>query len=160
MKRKSVAALLTVALLAASAPAAALDGPEETVRRLYRQGQPDTVQEADRWLARDVARRYKVDLIADEPKPSTDFDWRYGTQEYSPTELTFARAVDLPPVDGVVMREVAVSFRNFGEGPHTVTWTLCLGRSGWKVADVRSDYSGGPWSLREMLELPNDTIKC
>lgn len=160
---KSTASRIGVGCLAAAlatAQAIALDGPEEPVRAIYRHGQPDTVQEADRFLARDVARRYKVDLLDNEPQPSTDFDWRYGSQEYEVTDLVVGRAVDLPPVDGVIMRDVPVSFRSFNQGPYTVTWTLCLGRRGWRVANVRSSDTGGGWNLREMLELTDDKVQC
>lgn len=144
----------------AAGQATALDGPEDPVRAIYRNGQPDTVREADRFLARDVARRYKVDLVDDEPQPSTDFDWRYGSQEYEITDQTIGQAVDLPPLNGVIMRDVPVTFRTFNQGPYTVTWTMCLGRQGWRVANVRSSDTGGGWDLREMLELPNDKVQC
>ena len=81
--------IATVAMCALALPAVALDGPEDPVRAIYGDlGVPDTAAEADRWLARDVAAAYKVALRADEPKPSTDFDWRYGSQDYDITEVS------------------------------------------------------------------------
>jgi len=156
---KPAAAIATLALIAM--PAAALDGSEEVVRALYRDGQPDTVAEADRWLARDVAAAYKRDLAADEPRPSTDFDWRYGSQEYEPSNLIFYRAeIVSSPGELPTLEEMSVEFRSFGNGPYKVTWTLCLGEKGWRVANVRSRDTGGGWDLREMLDLPRRPVQC
>lgn len=154
-------ALITLAALAAVVgPAVALDGPEEPVKAIYRQGVPDTAREADRWLARDVAAAYNVALKADEPKPSTDFDWRYGAQEYDITDLNVGRGVALPAVGGVTIMDVPVSFRSFNEPAETVTWTMCLGRKGWRVADVRGMADIGEWRIRQMLDLPLDKLSC
>lgn len=143
-------------------PILALDGPEAPVRAIYGgMGVPDTAAEADRWLARDVAAAYKRDLAADEPMPSTDFDWRYGSQEHDVSDLVFMREeLVSPPGKLPTLVEVPVSFRSFNEGPYIVTWTLCLGEQGWRVADVRSSDSGGGWRLREMLALPRHQVQC
>lgn len=152
--------LVTLAALAALiGPAVALDGPEEAVKAIYfTAGVPDTAREADRWLARDVAKAYKVALAADEPKPSTDFDWRYGTQDYDVTEVNVQRAG--PMTGKPTMTDVAVSFRNFNQPTETITWTMCLGRKGWRVADVRGMDDSGGWRLRQMLDLPLDQVTC
>ena len=159
MKTKLIA---TAASLALALPAFALDGPEEPVRAIYgAQGVPDTAAEADRWLARDLAAADKRDLAAGEPRPSTDFDWRYGSQEYEISDLVFMRGEHVTPPGELPTRvEAAVSFRSFNHGPYTVTWILCLGESGWRVADVHSNDTGGGWRLREMLELPSDQVQC
>lgn len=158
MLKPLVTAAAVLAVLAA--PAVALDGPEEAVKALYRDGQPDTAAEADRWLARDLASAYKRDLKMDEPQPSTDFDWRYGNQEWDVSELNVGRSIDLPSVGGVTLRDVPVNFKDFNQ-PKLVTWRMCLGKKGWRVADVRGlNPDGSPWSLREMMQLPADRIKC
>ena len=152
--------IATVAVCALALPAVALDGPEDPVRAIYGDlGVPDTTAEADRWLARDVAAAYKVALRADEPKPSTDFDWRYGSQDYDITEVSVGRGV-MRTLGRVTVADVPVSFRNFNQPTQTVTWTLCLGRNGWRVADVRGTDSDGDWSIRQMLDLPTDTLRC
>lgn len=158
MKTKLIA---TAAVLTLAFPATALDGPEEPVKAIYGDlGVPDTAAEADRWLARDVAAAYKVALKADEPKPSTDFDWRYGSQDYDITEVSVGRGVAIASISGVTLMEVPVTFRNFNQPTETVTWTLCLGRRGWRVADVRGTDSEGVWRIRQMLDLPTDQLRC
>lgn len=158
MLKPIVTAAAVLAVL--TAPAVALDGPEETVRRVYDMDTlPSTAAGADALLARDMAEAYKRDLTMDEPQPSTDFDWRYGNQDWEITELVVGRAVDLPSVGGVVLRDVPVSFRDFNE-PKTITWRMCLGRKGWRVADVRGPDESGVWSLRDMMKLPADPIRC
>lgn len=152
--------IATVAMCALALPAVALDGPEDPVRAIYGDlGVPDTAAEADRWLARDVAAAYKVALRADEPKPSTDFDWRYGSQDYDITEVSVGRGV-MRTLGRVTVADVPVTFRNFNQPTQTVTWTLCLGRKGWRVADVRGTDSEGVWSIRQMLDLPTDPLRC
>ena len=152
--------IVTAAVLALALPAAALDGPEEPVRAIYGDmGVPDTAAEADRWLARDAAAAYKIALRADEPKPSTDFDWRYGTQDYDVTEINVGRGV-LRTAGGVTFADVPVTFRNFNQPTEEVTWTMCLGRKGWRVADVRGNDDSGGWRLRQMLDLPFNKFRC
>lgn len=147
------------ALAALVGPVVALDGPEEPVKAIYGPaGMPDTAKEADRWLARDVARAYKKDLAADEPRPSTDFDWRFGQQDYDASEINVGLGDGF--VGGSNLMDVRVSFKSFNQGPYTVTWTMCLGRKGWRVANVSSTDAGGGFDLREMLELPADRVQC
>ena len=152
--------IATTTALELALPAVALDGPEEPVRAIYGDlGVPDTAAEADRWLARDVAAAYKLALRADEPKPSTDFDWRYGTQDYDITERNVGRAV-MRTEGGVTLADVPVTFRNFNQPAETVVWMMCLGRKGWRVADVRGNDDSGGWRIRQMLDLPLDKVRC
>lgn len=157
MKTKLIA---TAAAFAVALPATALDGPEDPVRAIYGdQGVPDTEAEAERYLARDVAAAYKIALKADEPKPSTDFDWRYGTQDYDVTEVSVGRGV-MRTEGGLTLADVPVTFRSFNQPTETVTWTLCLGREGWRVADVRGIDDSDGWRIRQMLDLPTDAVRC
>ena len=159
MLKPIVTATALLALLAV--PALALDGPEETVKRVYAASSlPTTAEGSDALLARDMSTAYKRDLKMDEPQPSTDFDWRYGNQEWDVSDLNVGRPADLPSVGGVTLRDVRVSFQDFGQ-PKTVTWRMCLGSGGWRVADVRGlNGDGSPWSLREMMNLPAEKIDC
>lgn len=158
MLKPIVSAAILLAVLAA--PAAALDGPEETVKRVYAMNSlPSTPAGADALLARDMAAAYKLDLVKPEPQPSTNFDWRYGSQDWELSELAIGRAVDLPSVSGVTMRDVPVTFKDLSQ-PKAVTWRMCLAAQGWRVADVRGTDDQGVWSVREMLSLPADRIDC
>jgi hypothetical protein len=83
-----------------------------------------------------------------------DFDYRYGFRE---TEISgFAL---LPQVDNDEASVVAV-FKNFGE-PESVDWTLCRTASGdWRVADASSNTGPQSWDLRQILRLPQASVRC
>jgi hypothetical protein len=157
---KPVANALLLAALAA-APAMALDDPEEAVRAIYDgRNVQDSAAHARAWLPRDVAASYLLALKADEPKPATDFDWRYGSQEFDVSQVHVAMGSADRQVGGVTVSDVRVTFRNFDGPPQQVTWTVCLGARGWRVADVSGTDDSGDWHLRQMLDLPADQIVC
>ena len=51
---------------------------------------------------------------------------------------------------------MAASFVNFGK-PMTIVYRMCLGRTGWKIADVTD--GEGAWRLRAVLKLPAN-VRC
>ena len=155
-------ALAVLALtLAAAAPARALDDPEDLVKSIYDgRDVQDSAAHARAWLSRDLAAAYVVALKADEPKPATDFDWRYGSQDYDVSELHVAMGSADRQLGATTVADVAVTFRNFNGPTQTVTWTLCLGAKGWRVADVSGKDSDGEWRVRAMLDLPLDQVTC
>ncbi|MBX7247671.1 MAG: hypothetical protein K1X35_01320 [Caulobacteraceae bacterium] len=143
-------------------PAGALDGPEETVRRLYATEDWSAQTEGpDGLLARDLGAALRRDLATDEPSPAADMDWRYGG---APREFVSAVAVEagasVPAPRGQTWMDVTVRFRT-SEEPRAVVWRLCLARKGWRVADVRGEYTpGAAWSVRQDLGLRDDRVKC
>jgi len=154
-------ALIAAATILGSAyPAHGLDDPDQLVRAIYdAKSLPTTELDSDRILARDASAAYKLQLKADEPKPATDFDWRYDSQEWEITDLVISRGSNPAFRDGRTFSDVTVTFKNFGK-PETVVWTLCLGVSGWRVADVKGGDGEGAWTLRELLEIPPGEVQC
>src|SRR3569832_2574084 len=88
------AILVAAATLITATPAAALDGPADLTRALYRaKSIPDTPARADRFLARDMAKAYKRELAdSDNVGAANDFDWRWDTQDAFGTTLVIAEA--------------------------------------------------------------------
>lgn len=156
-------ALTAVALAVALAlPAAALDGPEETVKRIYAmedwfgpsQG-PDTL------LARDLAAALRKDAATDEPSPAADRDWRYGSDaDYDVSSVVIESGVSVPSPRGQTWMDVTVHYRDFNE-PKTLVWRMCLAPKGWRVANVRGEYApGAAWDVRRDYGLRDDKVKC
>lgn len=149
--------------LAAAAPAVALDGPEETVRRIYAmedwfsqsQG-PNTL------LARDLVAAFRKDLRTDEPSPAADMDWRYGggNSDFDVSEITIEPGVPVPSPRGQTWMDVTVRYQDFNQ-PKIVVWRMCLAAKGWRVADVRGEYApGAMWNVRQDFGLRDDKVKC
>lgn len=158
---KPVLMALTLAF-APALPAAALDGPEETVKRIYAmedwyggsQG-PGTL------LARDLAAALRKDAATDEPSPAADRDWRYGSNaDYDVSSVVIESGVPVPSPRGQTWMEVTVHYRDFN-APKTLVWRMCLASKGWRVADVRGEYApGAAWSVRQDFGLRQDRVKC
>jgi hypothetical protein len=151
--------LLAAAVLMLAAPATALDDPISLIQMLYRpDGMPDTAKEADRFLAADAAKAYKRQLgDSQNAGAAVDFDWRYNSQDGQNTEL---KIVELPyqrPHAAKPLAVIAASFKNEGR-PETITYSLCLGSKGWRIADAHD--AGETWTLRDLLGLKGKPLKC
>jgi hypothetical protein len=159
MLKPTFTALVLAAALAA--PAAALDGPEQTVRRIYAmEDWHAAAQGPDSFLARDMATAFRRDLGQDEPSPAADMDWLYGGPGAEGVSgLEVENGVHVASPRGQTLMEVTVRFTEAGE-PRAVIWRMCLARSGWRVADIRGAHPGGAaWSVRDYWSLPNK-VKC
>ena len=149
--------------LAVAAPAVALDGPEETVKRIYAMedwyGQssgPNTL------LARDLVAAFRKDLGTDEPSPAADMDWRYGggNSDFDVSDITIEPGVAVQTPRGQTWMDVTVRYQDFNQ-PKTIVWRMCLAAKGWRVADVRGEYApGAAWSVRQDFGLRADRVKC
>lgn len=147
-------AALAAGLLLLPTPSLALDGPEDTVRALYApDAMPDTAAEGARFLSADNAKAYAKQLKSKEVEPAVGFDWRCDCQDGEMTELTIGRAL---PIEGTRVA-VKVDFKLDGE-PRSLTYELCLGRKGWRIADLKP--ATGEWTLRELLGLKDKPVKC
>jgi hypothetical protein len=153
---KLLAAAALIALLAAR-PAAALDGPESLVQALYApDAMPDTAEEGRRFLSADNAQAYARQLRSKEVEPATGFDWRCDCQDGQMSELVIGKG-QMSSAGGATLATVKVDFRLEGE-PRSLTYELCLGRQGWRIADLRP--STGAWSLRDLLGLKGRGLRC
>ena len=154
------ALIAATTILGSAYPAHGLDDPDQLVRAIYdAPNLPTSDLDVDRVLARDAASAYKLQLKAAEPKPATDFDWRWDSQEWEIADLTISKGKVLPVRDGVAFSEVTVNFKSFGK-PETVVWKLCLGLNGWRVWDAAGGDGVGAWTLRELLELRGEEVQC
>lgn len=153
----------SLACIALAPPALALDGPEETVKRIYlmedwfsqSQG-PDTL------LARDLVAAFRKDLGTEEPSPAADMDWRFGggNADFDISDIKVERGVAVPSPRGQTWMDVTVRYNDFNQ-PKTIVWRMCLAAKGWRVADVRGEYApGAVWSVRQDFGLRNDRVKC
>jgi len=152
------AILVAAATLITATPAAALDGPADLIRALYRaKSIPDTPARADRFLARDMAKAYKRELAdSDNVGAANDFDWRWDTQDDFGTNLVIAEAAK-PHGKAPARALVTARFRR-ADATETITYDLCLGPNGWRIADA---WDGGrQWSLRDLLELKGKPLRC
>ena len=137
--------VLTAVLALAGAPAAALDDPDQLVRAIYtRDALPTSERDMAWFYAADLKRALKADSSTGEVG-AIDFDFRYGAQDFDVTGLTFSK------VGQNAEATVTARFINFGK-PKTITYRMCLGRTGWKIADVTD--GDGEWRLRALLQLP------
>lgn len=160
---KPLLLLASLASLAVGGSAAALDGPEETVRRIYAMEEwyahsigPDTL------LARDLIAAFRKDLATDEPSPAADMDWRYGggNSDFDASEITIEPGVAVPSPRGQTWMDVTVRYGELDQA-RTVVWRMCLASKGWRVADVRGEYvPGAAWSVRQDFGLRADRVKC
>ena len=153
----------SLASRAVAGSAAALDGPEETVRRIYAmEDWYSQSQGPDSLLARDLVAAFRKDLKTDEPSPAADMDWRYGggNADFDVSEITFEPGVSVPSPRGQTWMDVTVRYKDFNE-PRTVVWRMCLAPKGWRVADVSGEYvRGAGWSVRQDFGLRTDRVKC
>lgn len=145
---------LGLGLALVAAPALALDGPQETIKAFYAKAAlPVTAAEADRFFAPDLARAYKADQKTGEVG-ALGFDFRYNAQDFEAQkpELSEAHTGN----DAVVTARV----RPFADSEIVaIAYRMCLGRTGWKIADAAVAGPGG-WSVRELLALPAAPVKC
>ena len=137
--------------LATATPALALDDPDQLVRSLYaREALPTSARDTAWFYAADLNQALKADSSRPGEVGAVDFDFRYGAQDFDVTGLKFSKTHQNSNAT------VAASFVNFGK-PMTIVYRMCLGRTGWKIADV-SDGEGA-WRLRAVLKLPS-AIRC
>ena len=143
-------ALLAILLLALTSPALALDDPDQLVRAIYtRDALPTSERDMAWFYAADLKQALKADSRPGEVG-AIDFDFRYGAQDFDVTGLKFSKTGQNAEAT------VAASFVNFGK-PATIVFSMCLGRTGWKIADVTD--GAGEWRLRALLRLPS-TVRC
>lgn len=159
-------ALLLFASTACAAVAAgstvALDGPEETVKRIYAmENWYSHSQGPDSLLARDLLAALRKDAAADEPSPAADRDWRYGANaDYDVSSVVIESGVPAPSPRGQTWIDVTVRYKDFNQ-PKTLVWRLCLAAKGWRVANVRGEYApGAAWNVRQDYGLRDDKVKC
>lgn len=149
-----LAALTAVLLLLPSGPLSALDDPDQLIRALYApDAMPDTAAEGARYLAADNAKAYARQLKSKEVEPAVGFDWRCDCQDGQMTELAIGKPA--PLAGGRVA--VKVDFKLEGE-PRSLTYELCLGKKGWRIADLKP--ATGEWTLRDLLGLKATPLKC
>jgi hypothetical protein len=152
----------SLAFAAAATSAVALDGPEETVKRIYAMEDWHTrAQGPDTFLARDMVEAFRNDLKTEEPAPASDMDWRYGgNADYDVSELVVEPGVAVASPRGQTWMDVTVRYKDFNQ-PKTVVWRMCLASRGWRVADVQGEYApGARWSVRQDWRLREDRVKC
>jgi hypothetical protein len=159
---------LALSLLAAggapAAPAATPRAPETIVRALYaREATPTHVR---RIFAADLAEAYRKDTSHPDEVGEIDFDWRYGAQDVKITHLKIYRAPPPPSVVGAAASEppmtVGASFENFAK-PYIVFYRFCrTADQAWRIADVSNNGPDerDPWSLRKLLHLDPDKVRC
>ncbi len=146
MRAMTLAALLALMV----SPAVALDDPDQLVRAIYtRDALPTSERDMAWFYAADLKRALKADSRPGEVG-AIDFDFRYGAQDFDVTGLKFSKTGQSSEAT------VAASFVNFGK-PMTIVYRMCLGRTGWKIADVTD--GGGEWRLRALLKLPS-AVRC
>ena len=150
MNRLCTLAELTCAFaLGVSAPPASgqVREPKDMVGSFY--AEPSLRMEPARsaaYLSRDLDAALKT--------AAPGFDYRYGDQAPDVSGLEL-----LQEIDNEEAKVVAV-FKSHGH-PESVNWTLCLrSDGGWRIADADSNTGRAPWSLRAMLRLPADRIRC
>lgn len=153
----------SLASFAVASSAVGLDGPEETVKRIYAmEDWYSHSQGPDSLLARDLLAAFRKDLKTDEPSPAADMDWRYGggSSDYDVSDITFEPGVAVPSPRGQTWMDVTIHYKDFNE-PRTVVWRMCLAAKGWRVADVRGEYvRGAEWTVRQDFGLRTDRVKC
>lgn len=183
MPARTVAVLVTLGLIggavAASASAAGPNAPLVIVNSLYVHKAPPP--HVERLFAADLAAAYRKDTGRRGEVGAIDFDWRYDAQDAKitdlkvfwasppadtpastapwPTPQAHALAPALPPVETPAPKAVEAAFRNFGK-PHAVFYSFCRDARGeQRIADV---YTTGRdrWSLRRMLKLDPQRVRC
>jgi hypothetical protein len=142
---------LALMLSAVAAPAVAIDDPDQVVRSLYRlQTVPAGKKAIDTYFATDTAKALKADYKA-RKVGAIDFDYRYNGQDFEIAGLKIDKGVD-----SLNESRVTATFTNFGK-PMKVIYRLCVGKNGWRIADVAD--GAGEWRLRKMLRL-SDKVVC
>jgi hypothetical protein len=151
--------ILTLALMMAvslgagvAASAAPTEAPVAIVQGLYaHEAQPVRVEPL---FASDLARAYRQ-------AGAIGFDWRYGARAVKITGLN-VYTLPSPPVGAGQAPEtiVAVDFHNLGQ-PRRVFYRFCrTARQQWRIADVQSRDAPVAWSLRQMLRLDLERVRC
>ena len=147
--------LACVLAFGAAAPIAAAQPlePKQIVGSFY--AEPSLAFSPERsgvYLARDLDLALRTDAGA--PGRVVGFDYRYGIQDLDVSGFDL-----LQEVDNDQAKVIAV-FKNHGH-PESVNWTLCRRPDGgWRIADADSNTGRAAWSLRAMLRLPADRIRC
>jgi hypothetical protein len=149
------AALILALGLGASTSAEAARSPLEVVQALY--AEPNIAfggPQSSGYLAQDLVSALRTAPTYGPSRRPVDFDYRYGARE---TEISGFMLI--PRDDGDATRVVAV-FMNFGR-PESVDWTLCRGEDGdWRIADASSSSDSQSWDLRQILRLPQASVRC
>lgn len=143
--------LISICALAASAvPAVALDDPNRLVKSLYQLPDvPMQHQDIDRFFSRDLAAAIKRDLTGARPGGYNAADWRFQGEDEEVADLMYWRDRTR------TVPRVTVELTNTGE-ISVVTYELCLGSQGWRIANVRNR-SG---DMRRALDVPSAPVSC
>ena len=149
--------LACVLAVSAAAPIATAQNlePKQIVGSFYAEPNlPLPPERSGVYLARDLDQALRADSSALGRVATVGFDYRYGVQALNVSGLDL-----LQEVDNDQAKVIAV-FKNFGH-PESVNWTLCRRPDGgWRIADADSNTGRAAWSLRAMLRLPADRIRC
>ncbi len=154
--RRSFVVWAALCGLAACAPAPAeRPGPIELVQELYDEPVLWFASEAEwgRYFTEDLWRAMVEDASDPDLVGNVNFDYRFDSQDGTVSGLTF-ESLDRAP--GLVAASLAV------EGdPRTIVWTLCQRSSGgWRIADAQRTDGDAAWSLRGLLNLPEQPASC